>query len=50
MNLKLSSNNKNNKDNKMSVQQPKSLDLVRQRMRYKYMSYRAEQAYYLRYF
>ncbi len=29
MNLKLSSNNKNNKDNKMSVQQPKLLDLVR---------------------
>lgn len=42
LNLKLSSNNKDNKDNKMLVQQPKLLDAVRQRMRYKYMSYRAE--------
>lgn len=29
----------------MSVQQPKLLDLVRQRIRYKHMSYRTEQAY-----
>ena len=29
----------------MSVPQPKLLDLVRQRIRYKHMSYRTEQAY-----